>query len=121
MSGRPPPPLTDTSSEPQTKIPKPTGAEVHEGNCWRYVMSPFDQTCQNHATSGGSSPRRRVCRGEVPTAKTIKQRWRRAKDRAGIPQGWRHLGQRLYGEECMAKADGFAIASSTSRRPKRPS
>nr|CAE05404.1 OSJNBa0022F16.28 [Oryza sativa Japonica Group]CAE05575.3 OSJNBa0032N05.3 [Oryza sativa Japonica Group] len=54
-------------------------------------------------------------------AKTVKQRGRRAKDRAGIPQDQRHLGRRLNGEGCMPKEGDFAITSSASRRPKGPS
>jgi hypothetical protein len=67
-------------------------AKSTKSKCWRYVMRPFNQTCRNHATNEDSSSRHQVHLGEAPMAKTVKQRRRRAKDRAGIPQGQRHLG-----------------------------
>ena len=59
--------------------------------------------------------------GRSPHGKDCEERRRRAKDRAGIPQGQRHLGRRLNGEGCMPKEGDFAITSPASRRPKGPS
>nr|AAP50994.1 hypothetical protein [Oryza sativa Japonica Group]AAT78827.1 hypothetical protein [Oryza sativa Japonica Group]ABF97967.1 hypothetical protein LOC_Os03g45310 [Oryza sativa Japonica Group] len=57
-------------------------------------------------------------------AKTIKQRRRRAKDRAVIQQGWRHLGRRMYGKSGWIRHNKFnfkeaqeAISANQARGP----